>query len=307
LLATLAVGCGPGRIPPPATPAPTLRGPTDAIPAELDVALRIDLGRIRSVLGQEAFERLRQSSTSSGAHGDAETERLMTDALSRSDAVWIAFRPAERADITDSVTVLRGKFAGFDPRDYDSSPRWQGPQDLGGGWRRYDRQRPKVRAAAARIYARSEDVLVVVSTAPLDSVERRLEGGADDAHMEPVEEGILSLDARADAVGRWLLERTPTGARLLAGVRRLRLRADLHTVGLEAELELEMKEESTAKDTAEALAQVAKALAESGGLEARVIAGLKVEVVGGRVVLRLSLPPDVLAAVLGCVGGGSCG
>lgn len=306
LLGATLTGCGKERIPPPAAPAPALAGPTDAIPGELDLAVRIDLGRIRSVLGSAAFEKLRQSSMGSAPKGDDETARLLADAMARSKAVWVAVRPGPRAELTDSVTVLSGDFAKLDPRSYASDPAWGPPLDLGAGWRRWDRAKPKARSSPARIYARTDDVLVLVTEAPLDSVERRLEQGVDDAHVEPAEEGVFSLDARAPALRAWLSDRWPTASRLLAQCERVRLHADLDAVGLRGELELHLSGAGPARDTAEALGGMARALVESGGLAAKVAGGLRVEAVGSRVVVRVSLPPEVLAAALGCVDGGSC-
>lgn len=298
LAALLLAGCGKERIPPPSAPAPALQGPTDAIPAELDVAIRIDLGRIRSVLGADAFERLRQRAVADAASADSGTERLLTDALARADAVWIALRPAQRAELTDTVTVLKGDFAKLDPRAYESNPRWGPALDLGGGWRRYDREAPPLRSAPARIYARTDDVLVLVSVAAVDSVERRLEEGVDDSHLEPAERGVLSLEARTGAVRGWLSERWPLLGRLAGQGDRLRFGADLDSRGLSAELELELESESAARQTADALAELARALGGAGGLEAKVLAGLRIEGVGNRVVARLVLPPEVLAEVL---------
>jgi len=307
ILFALLAGCGgPARIPPPSTPAPTLRGPEDAIPGDLDIAIRIDLGRIRAVLGSSTFERLRDSALGEGESGDAATNRLMTDALARSNAVWIAFRPGSRPELTDSVTVLRGDFKGLDPHAVGGEPAWQLPLDLGADWRRWDRTKPKLRSAPARVYARGDEILVFVSEAALDSVERRLEDGVDDPHVAPAQQGLLSLDARARSLRELVLDRSPTLGRLLAHADRVRLSADLESLGLKAELSVRMETETAARETAEALGELAAAVQSGEGLAARVVAGLHIEAVGNEVVARLSLQPEVLAGLIGCVGGGSC-
>lgn len=304
-LACAACG-GPARIPAPATPAPAFREPSDAIPADLDFAVRIDLARIRSVLGESALELLRERSAVGGASGDPDTERLIADALARADTVWIALRPGEASRHSDSVTILKGRFEKLDPRAEKGAAIWGPPADLGAGWRRFDRGKVPSRAAPARIYARADDVLVFVSTAPLDSVERRLEQGAADSHLEPVERGVLSLDARPRLLGRQLLGRAPTVGRLLVQAERLRLVADLDAQGLQAELELELAGESAAREVAESLGSLAGAVKAGEGLGAKLVEGLVVEGVGARVVLRLRVPPETLARLLRCAGGGSC-
>ncbi|MBK8994975.1 MAG: hypothetical protein IPM35_04380 [Myxococcales bacterium] len=304
-LACAACG-GPERIPPPATPAPAFREPSDAIPADLDFAVRIDLARIRAVLGESAFELLLERSDVGVASGDPDTEQLIADALARADTLWIALRPGEASRHSDSVTILKGRFEKLDPRAKGGAAVWGPPSDLGAGWRRFDRAKVPSRAAPARIYARADDVLVFVSTAPLDSVERRLEQGAEDSHLEPVEQGVLSVDARPRLLGRQLQSRAPTVGRLLAQAERLRLSADLHAQGLQAELELELAGESAAREVAESLGSLARAVRASDGLLPKLIEGLVVESVGPRVVLRLRLPPETLALLLRCAGGDSC-
>ena len=302
----VAACAGPERIAPPASPAPSLGSPSDAIPGELDLALRVDLERIRGVLGESAFEALAKRGFGAGASGDVASERLLTDAMAHADSIWIALRPGARSELTDSVTILRGHFGSIDPRRYTATPPWQSAIDLGGGWRRYDRPAPPSRAAPVRIYARGDEMLVLVSTASLDSVERRLEQGADDPHVEPTEKGVLSLEARGEALRGALRERAPSAARFLERAKRLRVVADLDSIGLGAELELGVETESQAKETALAAAQVAKALAEQGGIAARVTRGLRIEAVGTRVVARLALPPETVAALLSCAGGERC-
>lgn len=254
-------------------------------------------------MGESAFEALQKTGDVGGASGDRASEALIAQALSRADTVWIALRPGESSRHSDSVTIMRGRFAELDPR---SGGGWDAPSDLGAGWRRYDRQQPPSRAAPARIYARADDVLVFVSTAPLDSVERRLEQGAGDEHLEPVEKGVLSVDARPRQLGRQLMSRSPTLGRLLVQADRLRLTADLDAQGMQAELELAFPGDSQAREVAESLGSLARAVGASAGLAAKVVRGLVIEAVGPRVVLRLTLPAETVALLVGCAGGGPC-
>jgi hypothetical protein len=305
LALSLAACAGSERIPPPATPPPSVASPTDAIPGELDLALRIDLARMRAVLGERALTELADKGWPEGASGDPGSERWLAGAMAHADTIWIALRPAARAELTDSVTILRGRFSGFDPRAGASSP-WQSAIDLGGGWRRYDRTAPPSRAAPARIYARGDELLVLVSSASLDSAERQIELRSSDPHLEPAGKGVISLEARGRALRDALAERSPSVARFLARAERLRANADLDTFGLSAELELTLETASDAKTAADALGLVAKGALDQGGLAARLARGLHIEAVGTRVVARITLAPDAVAALLGCAGGGGC-
>lgn len=300
------VGCGPKRIPKPAAAEPSLRDESDAIPGDLDVAIRIDLSKIRAALGAQAFELLRRGTPVGGATGDTGSESLLADTIAKADSVVIAFRPSEEAKATDSVLVLRGRFTDIDPRRYETDPRWGPPMDLGGDWRRWDRPPPKGRAAPARIYARSNDLFVFVSTAPIDSVERQLEEGADDPHVEPVDKGLLSVDARSAAFLPFVEKRAPSFAGLIQKSTRLSMFADLDSVSLTAELELDLESESVAREAAEAVGEVAKQAQKDGGLAAEIVSGLRIQAVGERLVLRLSLPVAAVNRLIVCAGGGAC-
>jgi hypothetical protein len=265
--------------------------------------LRIDLARIRAAIGESAFEILKQGSHP--AAGSSDPDALLGEAISRADTVWIALRPSERGDATDSVTVLKGRFAELDPRRL-AKGEWGPPTDLGADWRRFERKRPVSRARPARIYARSDDLLVFVTPAALDSVERRLERGIADEHLDPTEKGVFSVDARPAPLARLVSGRSPTIGRLLARSERLKVTADLDAQGLRGELELELPGESEAREAAESLGSVARALVASGGMAAKLAAGLVVEAVGSRAVVHVRIPPETLALALRCAGGGAC-
>jgi hypothetical protein len=294
--ALCVLACGPARVMPPDAPAPALGDPADAIPGDLDVALRIDLARIRGTVGSTLIEALRSRAGSTGA--DAGSERLLSDALAAADAVWIAFRPGLAPEHTDNVVILRGNFARIDPRSYPASPKFRGPADLGGGWLLYERDTPKGRALPARMYLRDASIAVFVSTAEIDSVERSLELSMDDAHVEPPAEGVISVEARAPALAEGLLTRAPAAAKLLQRGEKLSAHADLGALGLRAELELVLDSEEGARETAEAAALFARALADEGGDVAAFVKGLRIEAVGKSVVARLALSDRELADLL---------
>jgi hypothetical protein len=302
----VAASCGPKRIPKPPAAEPSLVDESDAIPGDLDVALRIDLSKIRSALGEAEFELLRRGTPVGGATGDAGSESLLADAIAKADSVVVAFRPSADAKATDSVLVLRGRFTGIDPRRYETEPRWGPPMDLGADWRRWDRAPPKGRAAPARIYARSNDLFVFVSTAPIDSVERQLELAADDPHVEPVDKGLISVDARSAAFLPFVEKRAPSFANLIAQSTRLRMFVDLDSVSMTGELELELDSEAVAKEAAEAVGNVAKDAQSEGGLAGDIASGLRIQAVGDRLVLRISLPAGTVKRLLVCAGGGPC-
>jgi hypothetical protein len=263
------------------------------------VALRLDMERMRRALGHAAIEALRQRAAESAAD-DAAGQRLIADLVASADTVWIALRPSSSAQLTDQVLVFEGEFSGFEPGGYGAQPAWKIPLDLGGGWRVYERAQPPVRSAPARIYLRANEIVVLVSTAEIDSVERALEQRAGDAHLQPARRGVISIEARPQPLARHLQDRAAAVARLLARASRLRAHADLGATGLSAELELELQSRHGAQQVAAASELLAIALAQQDGVAAEVARHLQVEVVGEVTVLRLKLDRAALQRLVDC-------
>jgi hypothetical protein len=300
LLLGAAAGCAPERIPPPSAPRPVLERPAEAIPADLDLVIRIDFARVKSALGEEM---LRALAAQSPRAGDAASEKLLVDAIARADTVWVALRPAEDLEASDNVIVLRGRFADIDPLKYGGEPRWRGPVDLGAAVRRYERTAPPLRSAPARIYVRLPDLMVFASAAEIDSVERVIEHGADDPRLDPPEKGALALEGRIGRLSESIAERSPAAARLLARARRLRAHVDLEGGGVQGELEVEFELEEQARRAADATALFARALAETGGTASRIVAALRVEAVGSNLVIGVGLGAEQLAELVACARG----
>ncbi len=149
--ALLACGCHSARIGPPPD-APSVTRPLDAMPADLDLVVRLDLRRIRETLGAPAIAALSEQAVL-GLHGaDSATDALLLSALKGTDTLWLGLRPTLRLETADSVFVMSGHFPGFDPHRAGSTPPFGAPSDLGRTLRRFDRARPPARSAPARIY-----------------------------------------------------------------------------------------------------------------------------------------------------------
>jgi hypothetical protein len=299
LLAVL--GCATRQLGPP-PPAPALESAEDAIPADLDVVLRIDLERMQRALGTSALAELEARARASAGSG-ADEQKLMSDLLQDARTIWIALRPGDSVGLTDNVVILEGRFAEFDPTRYAAAPAWQPSIDLGGGWRVYERQQPKQRSAPARIYARGNDWVVLVSEAEVDSVEKTIEQRQGGEPLQAPSQGSVSIVARARPLAKRMLDRSPAAARLLARASRLQAHGDLAASGLVAELEVVFDAADDARDAARAAKVVAAAVAQEGGLAGALASQLRVEAVGPVVVVALSLDPDGLAEVVGCATG----
>lgn len=297
-LSLTAFGCGPGRVRAPPPPPATPDRPSDAIPSDLDLVVRVDFRRVKSALGPEVLAALEKSAPASD---DAMGDDLMSALFARADTVWIGLRPAESFELSDSVLVVRGEYGSFDPRRFRSEPRWAAPADLGGGWLRYDRkQPPKQRSAPARIYLKPPELGVVATVAELDGIERSLELGARDPHPDPPEKGLLSLEARAAPLAATVSRTSPSAADLLGTAKKLRAIVDLDAAGFGLELDVEFSDPEKAQRAADAVGLLARAMSEKQSVEGKIARATHVEAVDRTLVAKVSLPQDELTQVIAC-------
>jgi hypothetical protein len=297
LVAALAVtlaGCASSRPPPPA--APVLLEPVDAIPADLDAVVRVDVARLRAALGTLLFAGLRRVATANLDDDDA--SEFLLAAIERSDLAVFAFRPELEGDGVDSVLVLRGQYAGLDPRTHDARPPFQSPRDLGGDVRRYDREQPAARGAPARVYARGDDLLVVVTAAELDSVELRLERREEGPVVRPPARGIVAFAARLRALRLTLHQRFPLLADMLEDAREVQGVIEVGESGASIELSLPFASEASAETAKVGLTGVLQAFGEREGPFSELARRTSVERAGAHVVLRVSLPLPELGRLL---------
>jgi hypothetical protein len=297
LVAALAVtlaGCASSRPLPPA--APVLLEPADAIPADLDAVVRVDVARLRAALGTLLFAGLRRIATANLDDDDA--SEFLLSAIERSDLAVFAFRPELEGDGVDSVLVLRGQYAGLDPRTHDARPPFQSPRDLGGDVRRYDREQPAARGAPARVYARGDDLLVVVTAAELDSVELRLERREEGPVVRPPARGIVAFAARLRALRLTLHQRFPLLADMLEDAREVNGVIEVGDSGASIELSLPFASEASAETAKAGLTGVLQAFGEREGPFSELVRRTSVDRAGAHVVLRASVPVPELGRLL---------
>jgi hypothetical protein len=275
--------------PPPA--APTVTTPVQAIPADLDVVVRIDLDPIRAALPAEAQSDLAAVALAGDLSAASDVVRR---AIERAHQVWIGFRPGQLPEQTDNVLVLRGDFSKVPVAALGDA--FKPPRDLGGGWSAYDVRRVQGRSAPARLYTHLDDLWVIASEAELDAVERVIEDGVRERRLEPPERGVLSVAARMAGVAASIRQTSPKAARFLSQADVGTLSADLGSEGLEVFAELGFVDEATAARSARALQLVLAALAAGNTEGFRATA--EVNTVGSAVTLRAKVPHSLLSSFL---------
>jgi hypothetical protein len=294
LLGLGAVACGPKPLPA-LPPAPVVTSALELITPDLDVVLRLDLGRVRAALGDSALTALAQPLLSRDGDG-AEPDELVLSSLLAADVVYLGYRPSPILLPLDRVLSLQGHFEQL--RHVPAS--FGGATDLGRDLRYWDAKSPPAsRGGVARIYSLGERVRAFVSEAELDAVERTLSGLGASRRLEPPEEGTLSLAARPRVLGR-LLD-SGTLRELLEDASTLQAVAELESDGVRLKLELALAGTDQARQLASAgqlgLGRLLGDAAHSVTLGAE----------GERVRLDARLTRAELAPVLACFWGATSG
>jgi len=272
------------------------------MPADLDLVVRLDLHKIRDTLGAPAMAVISEEAVHRLHGADSATDALLLRALSGTDTLWLGVRPTPSFGAADSVFVMSGHFSEFDPHRAESTPRFGLPIDLGGGVRRYDRAHPPARSAPARIYVRGEELVVSLSEAEIDSVERSFEQQRGAPALEPVEKGVLSAVARPRVLPSELFAGSDILRRVAQRAQRLELNADLTGAGVDATLALKFEDATAAERVGKALTEVRDALQGGPGRLAKFAARIKLSNAGQYVSLQLSLGRDELSELVNCRG-----
>lgn len=201
----LFLGCA-GKQSAATLPAPVVLPPARQIPVDLDVVVRLDLGRIRRKLGTEPGEALARMLVAPAR----KPEHLLALALTHSDHVWVGFRPDLDPRHWDNVVILEGDFSTIPSEEIT---RAFGPsRDLGGGYKRYDRLEETARVAPALLYQLHEERLLFASEAEVDALERTIEMGRAERDATPPARGLASIAARLSRVSEITEGKTPLRA-----------------------------------------------------------------------------------------------
>lgn len=303
LLAVLcAFSCSSRLQPPPPPGAAIDLLPGKLVPPELDLALRVDLSRMKAALGEREMMRL----TSEAAFHDLGKGSALGRALPKARVLWIGLRPGLEPALTDNVVVLQGSFRDFDPRRVGRGKVWSPPRLLPDGFVVYERSALGARSEPARIYLRGDTVLVFASVATLDSTQRIIELSRDDSDLNVPELGVLSFAARVPTLQALVRERAPRAERLLSDVEALSGYADLSAQTISLKLRMVFKSPVRAQRTADAVKLLVSALEADRSLT-RLLRALRVEVVGSSLWVYASMTHDDFRAAWACLqNSGNC-
>jgi hypothetical protein len=282
-IALLAPGCG-KEVPKGGVAAvPTFAtsrkvDPTELLPSDLDLVVRVDLSRLRGGLGPSALDALAARLPG---------ESMLRSVLAKADAVTVGLR-ADDLEAGDRVVIVEG--AGIeltpDPSLFTPAPPmvehvkvWDATTASGD------------RAAIARVMQIEQRAVVFVTALEVDPTTRVLREGADDERGQPFAEGLVSADWRPSPLRPTLAKKYPSIAGVLKGIARVRATA---TVDGEA-LVLRGEITGTSPAAATRAAKFVSLLRDNAGEgDASPLRGLAVEPAGTTVQLVWTIPAEVV-------------
>ncbi|APR87344.1 hypothetical protein A7982_12693 [Minicystis rosea] len=290
-LASLISGCG--SAPPPSKFRQIPGGarvehdvdPVDVIPADLDLVVRLDLGRMRAALGPTAADALSRRAL----QGAAESE--LAEAFACAEVVWIATRAAE-LESGDRVTVIEGNTC----MPELSKSRWEKVRSGNARVAIFDRKGEAPRAGTARIMNLGNHATVFVSPVELDSVKRIWDTGPDDRRGNPRAEGVVSIDLRPRPLPPGLAKRYPSIAAILGGIERVRGSAVLVDDGLKVDAQIIGITSQGADKAARFLEGIRDSL--KGGKFGDAVKDAKIEAVEKTVGVKVVIPAKMLLSAM---------
>lgn len=287
----LGAACG-GEVPAPAS-ARRAKGqrrfddPSELFPADLDLVVRVDLGRMRAQLGPAA-----ELLTSRGWPETERGEEIVSHAIRRANVVWIGMRLAD-VDAGDRVLLVEGDLEDLRP---DRSTFEPVDPPLADQVRTWERRGPLARASTARVHAFSGRMIAFVTPVEIDSVERVLKRGPDARRRDPSAEGVLSVDVRGKRLPPSLERRFPSIAAIIGGLSRARASATMRGDALRIDAEIQAND-GRAATKAEGLLH---ALREGGmaGRYASLFEDVRIERIERAIRVRWRLSTAVLRGLL---------
>ena len=291
-LALALAGCGSSAAPSKgsrasaAAPAIDRRlDPAEIFPADLDLVVRLDVARMRSSIGPAAA-----SAMAARAAREAGDDVLRA-ALACADVVWLGARVRD-LDAGDHVVLVEGSSC---TPELDLA-NWKEQPSRNKSLKIFDRVDPPRRAGTGRVIVFGDHAAAFVSPMELDSVARVLEVGPDARRGNPVAEGVVSLDVRADRLPPSLEQKFPSIAAILAGLERVRGTAVVVDEGVQIDVQILSP---TAKGAEKALRFLTALRDNVEDVRlAAVIRKVSIEQIEGTVRVRLLLPGRAVLALL---------
>lgn len=297
--ALFALTCAPASIRPMPPGRVASQAPADLLPADLDVALRVDVTRLASDLGAPLASDVIVDVVLDRA--DAAVAAWLAEAMGRADVAWLGMRVDADAQTAEKVVIARGRFA--DRAGAPAGFRWVEPAD---GSRPHYLREGAGAGAFQHIHALDERLLVLATSREIDPL---LDAAARDSSalsLRAPERGAVSAAARAPALSRMYLQGFPKLAERLAGAEHVAGYAEPRAVNVDVELEITFAAAEQASGSSEVLLALIERLGEQPCAIGRAARLARVEAFERSVRIRAEFVEPVVQGLKACAFAGEC-
>lgn len=243
---------------------------TDLIARDLELVVRVDVGRIGSELGPDLMGRLRARALEAPSVEGDPIAPWLAHAMAHAEIVWIGVR-LDASGGADRVLVAEGRIPPYPLVSGQLAATPSGVADVSV----LDRRGPLARADLARVVTVRDRLVAFASAVEMDGSLRALTSGRGDEPLEPAAEGLLSFDAASLHLPPPYDTRFPALARALRHVDRARGVVSASDRALRLETELRAKTPEGAVVLAKLFEALRDEPADDGG--PTLLAGAQIE------------------------------
>ena len=294
----LALGCA-------SHPEPSARAPEPTgtpLPPGLALTVRVDLGSVRTELGQDLARQVLLDALWREDSGGAPSlaRPLLARALAQSDVLWLGF-PTIAQPEPASVLLLRGHFTSLEPTE--PGARWS--QDASGTATL--ELAGAEEGGYARIYRVPGDELLAWSPSSAQpAVERALRQRTRQRVMQPPERGAVSIAASPEPLLERYAARYPELTERFRGLRQLEAFAEPSAGAWRADLTLDFDTPEHARDASLVAERLREAIAKRSCAVGALARALTISTFERNLRVQAALLGPELDAVRNCVLGNGC-
>ncbi len=280
--------------------APGVEGPApvDLLPADLDVAVRIDVTRLASELGAPLARDVLVDLLVDPA--DEAGAAWLSEALALTELSWLGFRAGGELCAAEKVLVSRGTFASWQHRAPDGF-RWHEPADGSASYFFLEGARP---GAFERIYPLYAGLLVFATSAEMSPLVGP--SASTPGLLRLPERGTISGSARAGELVDEYLQAFPRLAEHFTAAEYISGYAEPHAANLDLEVEITFGVAEQARAGSEVLSALVDRVARGSCALGQAARAARISSFGRSARLRAELGEAEVRALKACAFSGEC-